>query len=29
MCVTTGIADGDTGAPAASAYIVNVHYRKR
>lgn len=27
MCVTTGIADNDTGAPAASAYIVNVHYK--
>lgn len=26
MCVTTGIADTDTGAPAASSYIVNVHY---
>lgn len=26
MCVTTGIADTDTGAPAATAYIVNVHY---
>lgn len=27
MCVTTGIADNDTGAPAASTYIVNVHYK--
>jgi len=26
-CVTTGIADSDTGAPAASTYIVNVHYQ--
>jgi hypothetical protein len=26
MCVTTGIADSDTGAPAASTYIVNLHY---
>jgi hypothetical protein len=25
--VTTGIADNDTTAPAASAYIVNVHYK--
>jgi hypothetical protein len=27
MCITTGIADSDTSAPAASTYIVNVHYR--
>lgn len=27
MCITTGIADNDTSAPAANAYIVNVHYR--
>ena len=27
MCITTGIADSDTGAPAAGAYIVNVHYK--
>lgn len=27
MCITTGIADNDTGAPAANAYIVNVHYK--
>lgn len=27
MCITTGIADNDTGAPAATTYIVNVHYR--
>lgn len=27
LCVTTGIADNDTSAPAASAYIVNVHYK--
>lgn len=27
MCVTTGIADNDTTAPAASTYIVNVHYK--
>lgn len=27
MCITTGIADNDTGAPAASTYIVNVHYK--
>ena len=26
MCVTTGIADNDTTAPAANAYIVNIHY---
>lgn len=26
MCVTTGIADTDTGAPAATTYIVNVHF---
>ena len=27
MCITTGIADNDTGAPAANAYIVNVHWK--
>jgi hypothetical protein len=27
MCVTTGIADNDTGAPAATTYIVNVHWK--
>ena len=27
MCVTTGIADNDTSAPAASTYIVNVHWK--
>ena len=27
MCVTTGIADSDTGAPAAMTYIVDVHYK--
>ena len=27
MCITTGIADSDTSAPAASTYIVNVHLR--
>ena len=27
MCITTGIADADTAAPAASTYIVNVHYK--
>lgn len=27
MCVTAGIADNDTTAPAASTYIVNVHYK--
>ena len=27
MCVTTGISDADTGAPAASTYIVNIHYK--
>ncbi len=27
-CVTTGIADNDTGAPAATTYIINVHYKK-
>jgi hypothetical protein len=26
LCVTTGIADNNTGAPAASTYIVNIHY---
>jgi hypothetical protein len=26
MCITTGIADNDTSAPAASTYIVNVHW---
>lgn len=28
MCVTTGIADSDTGAPAATTYIVNVHWKR-
>lgn len=28
MCITTGIADSDTGAPAASTYIVNVHWKR-
>ena len=28
MCVTTGIADNDTGQPASSTYIVNVHYKR-
>lgn len=27
MCITTGIADTDTGAPAANAYIVNIHFK--
>lgn len=27
MCITTGIADNDTGAPAATTYIVNLHYK--
>jgi hypothetical protein len=27
MCITTGIADTDTSAPAATSYIVNIHYR--
>ena len=27
MCITTGIADNDTGAPAATTYIVNVHWK--
>ena len=27
MCITTGIADADTTAPAASTYIVNIHYK--
>ncbi len=27
LCITTGIADNDTGAPAANAYIVNVHWK--
>lgn len=27
MCITTGIADSDTGAPAANAYIVNLHWK--
>lgn len=27
MCITAGIADNDTTAPAASTYIVNVHYK--
>ena len=27
MCITAGIADSDTTAPAASTYIVNVHLK--
>ena len=27
LCVTTGIADNDTTAPAASTYIVNIHFK--
>lgn len=27
MCITTGIADNDTGAPAANQFIVNVHIK--
>lgn len=27
MCITTGIADNDTGAPTASTYIVNIHLK--
>lgn len=27
LCVTTGIADNDTGAPPASTFIVNIHYK--
>lgn len=27
MCITTGIANNDTGAPTADAYIVNVHFK--
>lgn len=27
MCITTGIADADTTAPAASTYIVNIHLK--
>lgn len=27
MCITTGIADADTGSPAATTYLVNVHYK--
>ena len=27
VCVTTGIADNDTGAPAASTYLINVYYK--
>lgn len=27
MCITTGIADNDTGAPGATTYLVNVHYK--
>lgn len=27
MCITTGIADADTGAPGATTYLVNVHYK--
>lgn len=26
-CVTTGIADNDTSAPAATTYILNIHYK--
>lgn len=29
MCVTTGIADSDTGSPAATTYIVNVHWKRQ
>lgn len=29
LCITTGIADSDTSAPAASTYIVNVHYKRQ
>lgn len=29
MCITTGIADADTTAPAASTYIVNVHFKRQ
>lgn len=28
MCITTGILDSDTTAPAASTYIVNVHFKR-
>lgn len=27
QCITTGIADSDTSAPAATTYIVNVHFK--
>lgn len=27
MCITTGIADNDTGAPAAGTYIANIHFK--
>jgi hypothetical protein len=27
LCVTTGIADSDTTAPAATTYVVNVHFK--
>lgn len=27
LCVTTGYADNDTGAPGANTYIVNIHYK--
>lgn len=27
MCITTGIADNNTGSPAATTYLVNVHYK--
>lgn len=27
MCVTTGIADSDTGSPAATTYIVDIHFK--
>jgi len=29
LCITAGIADSDTTAPAASTYIVNVHYKRQ
>lgn len=28
ICITTGFADSDTGAPAASEYIVNLHWKQ-
>lgn len=27
ICVTTGIADSDTGSPAATTYIIDIHYK--